>query len=1035
MRGWIKFCLKNPVGVCVFGIFLLLFGLIALDKMPYQLLPQVTRPVISIYTSWGGASPQEVEKEITDRQEKYLKNIPNLLKMTSTSKQGMSIITLEFDINADIKTALLGVSSRLDEVRGYPSEVNRPVIKTTGENVPISVYLFIKTLDSKKDINHYKNFIMNDIIKYYERIDGVGEVYVSGGVGERALITLDTQQLAFYHITLDEVISSIKKQNLNISAGSIDFFQRNYRISTIGEYDSLESIGNTIVKTTNHKNIALRDLAKIHKGYEKVTSYNYHNEDKVISIQIRPSADASILELTNKIEETTHYINENFLEKRGLVIDWGRDQRQYIQSSIKLVKENILLGIALAVIVLFIFLRRVTPLLIVICTIPLSIIGSFILIHAFDRTLNVILLAGVSFAISMIVDSAIVVLENILRHMKIQKDLFRACLVGTYEVMGALFASTITTLAIFIPIIFLKDDAGKLFVDIAIAATSSIGISLVVCVFILPALLYVILKRINLDKPKNSLDLWCERVGGVIADSIMKSVVFCTKNAPRQIATIVLFIGLCALGSFVFFPKTDYLPKGNQNFIIAYLNIPSGLSLQEKQHIVKIIRAKFQPYLASNPNHKNGEDEVPLIKDFFVSAGENISFYLVANNPSRIKSLMAYAQESIDSIPNVRGVVLQQEIFSGASSSSIDINITGTDLNSLSQTAQNIIDELKDKLPNMGVRVIPSLEANNQEINLYPDNHALALNGLNTQSFGVITEVMLKGKNVGSVRENGVMLDLILDSKHSFKEGYQISPEDILYSQIYTPSGGIVPIGSLAVIRNEYGVARIRHFEQKLNLLLVLNSRDDTPIEKVAETLQQEIIKPIAKNDTNDITLSGSAGKLQKLKSELFGGFVLAIVITYLILCALYGSFLYPFIIILTIPLATTGGLLGLFLVDKFIAKQNLDVLTMLGFIILVGSVVNNAILIVYQTLINTKTYHLHYKEAILQATQSRLAPIYMSMLTSVLALIPLVVSAGDGSEIYRGLGAVLIGGIIFSTFITILIIPALLMLSMRFKS
>lgn len=1031
MKNWIKYCLKNPVGVFVFSIFLLLFGILALNKMPYQLLPQVSRPVITVYTSWNSAPPYEIEKEITDKQEKYLKNIPNLLSLTSTSRQGMSIVTLEFDIDTDMKTALLNVSSKLDEVRGYPSEVSKPIIKTTGENVPISVYLFVKTLDSNQDVNHFRNFITEDIIKYYERINGVGEVYVSGGVNKQVYITLDTQKLAFYHITIDEVISSIKKQNLNISAGSIDFAQRNYRISSIGEYDSLDSIGNTIIKTIRHKNIFLKDLATIHQDYEKISSYNFHNNNQTISIQIRPTADASILELTNKIEQTTHYLNENFLEKRGLVIDWGRDQRQYILSSIKLVKENILLGIVLATAVLLVFLRKIIPLLVVIIVIPLSVIGSFIFLGAFDRTLNVILLAGVSFAISMIIDSAIVVLENILRHIKIQKDLLKACVVGTYEVTGALFASTITTLAIFIPIIFLKDDAGKLFVDIAVAASSSIGISLLICLFIIPTFLYVVLKRFYTQKEENKISLLIEKLGQFLSSKIMQSVDFCTKTTIRQIASVVIFIGMCGWFSFMAFPKTDYLPKGNQNFAIAYLSIPSGLSLQEKEHMVKILKSKFQPFLITNPNHSD-QDEVPLIKDFFISAGENIYFYLIANNPSRIKELMRYAQESIDSVPNLKGVILQQEIFSGASSSSIDINITGSNLDSLSASAQKIIDLVKEKLPNVSVRIIPSLDANNHEINLYPDGNALALNGLNMQSFGTITEVMLKGKNVGDFREDGKLLDMILDSKQNIKGENQTSPEDILYSQIYTPNGGIVPIGSLATIKNEYGVARIRHFEQKRNLLLILNTKDDTPIEKISEILQQEIIKPLAKEDKNDITLSGSAGKLQKLKIELLDGFILAIVITYLILCALYGNFLYPLIIILTVPLATTGGLLGLYLVDKFIAKQNLDILTMLGFIILVGSVVNNAILIVYQTLINLKEYHQKTKEAILNATQSRLAPIYMSMFTSVLALIPLVLFGGDGSEIYRGLGAVLIGGIIFSTIITILIIPALLMLSIR---
>ncbi len=1032
MNTWIKYGLKNPIVVLVCTLFLLLFGSITLSKMPYQLLPQVTRPNISIYTIWSGATPYEVEKEITNRQEKYLKNLPNLLSMTSTSKEGVSIINLEFDSSLDSKAALLDISARLDEVRSYPADVNKPVVKITGESVPISVYLFAKTLDSNDDINLYKNYINDEIIKYFERVDGVGEVLVSGGRQKRLFITLDMPKMAFFHITINDVISSIKNQNINISAGSMDFEQRSYRISTIGEYGDIDSIGRTVVKTSNHKTILLRDIAHVNEGYEKTTSYNYHNLDPVISIQIRPTAWANILDLTDKIEKETKYLNETFLQKRGLSIEWGRDQRQYIKSSIAQVRENIIIGILLAVFVLLFFLRSFMALVMISIVIPLSIIGSFIFLGIFDRTLNVILLAGVSFAISMIVDSAIVVIENIFRQMRLQKDFFKACVIGVREVIGALFASSITTIAIFVPIIFLKDDAGKLFVDIAMASSSAIAISFFICIFVIPSFLYALLRYKKPDIKKNKIDEFFEDIGKRLSAQIMHCVHLCTKNTNTQILSISIFIGLCGAFSFFAFPKTDYLPKGNQNFLIGYLSVSTGLSLEEKERIVNILKTDFQPFLASSQNTLT-DSEVPLIKDFFISAGENIYFYLIAQNPKETKKLMQYARESINAIPNVSGTVLQQEIFSGASSSSIDINITGDNLDSISASASKLIESIREKMPNLNIRIIPSLDMNNQEINLYPDPHILALNGLNVSSFGYVAEVMLKGKKVGEYKskDSGELLDIYL---HSQKK-QATSPEEILYTQIYAPNGDIIPIGSLAEVKNEYGVARIRHFEQKRNILLILNSKDDTPIEKIAQDLYTNIIAPQALNDENDITISGSALKLQNLKTELLGGFVLAVVITYLILCALYSNFLYPFIIILTVPLATAGGLLGLFMVDKLIAPQNLDVLTMLGFIILVGSVVNNAILIIYQTLINIKTYQKPINEAILDATQTRLSPIYMSMLTSVFALLPLVLFAGDGSEIYRGIGAVLIGGIIFSTFITVLIIPALLMLSMQNKS
>lgn len=1035
---FIAYCLKNPVVVCVAVIFLLLFGSIALYKMPYQLLPQVNRPIISVYTSYAGATPYEVEKEITDRQEKYLKNIPNLISMTSTSRDGMSIINLEFDIDTDMKLAFLNVSAKLDEVRGYPPDIDKPIIKSTGENIPIAVYLFIKTTpDNDESINHYKNFIYDFVIKYYERLNGVGEVYVSGGTSKQIQIILDAKKLAYNNITMDEVISAIKVQNTNISAGSIDFDQRNYRISTIGQYQDLSSIYNTIIKSEGNKVILLKNVASIVKGYENPTGYNIHNNDNVISLQIRPTPDANILDLTKKVEELTDKLNKTTMKDEGLVIDWGRDQRHYIESSISQVKENIFVGIVLATLILYLFLRNFSSLVVVALIIPTSVIGSFILLDAFGRTLNVVSLAGISFAISMIIDSAIVVMANIIAHKDKSKNLFEAAFLGTKEVVGALFASTITTIAIFIPVALLEDEAGQLFVDIALAASSSIFISFFVCIFVIPPFALFMLHKLSLlpkikIKQLVKLSGLIENIGIRMSSFLLKILTYCIKSRVSRSLTIVIFVGICSIFSFLAFPKTDYLPKGSQNFIIAYLNPPAGLSLKEKDRIIQEIYEDFKPFLAANGYEQKSPSDLPVIKDFFISSGTNMYFYLSAKNPIEAPKLIPYAQSVIDSIPNITGVVLQQGIFSSSGSSSIDINVSGSDIYSLIATATDIIDSIKKNFSNISVRTVPSLEINNREINLYPDSRALALNGLNIKSFGTIVEVMLEGKKISQYKDqDGKNIDLVLKTSQNKSK---ISPEDILYSQIYTPNGGILSLNSLADVKNELGVSRIRHFEQNRNILIILNSYGGQPLEEIMDKISLKILPDIKKNTTDNVFLSGSAGKLDKLKAELLGGFVLAIVITYLILCALYGNFIYPFIIILTVPFATTGGLIGLYLLNRFLAPQNLDVITMLGFIILVGSVVNNAILIVYQTLINFKEYKLPAYESVIKATQSRLSPIYMSMLTSVFGLLPLVLFAGSGSEIYRGLGAVIVGGLIFSTIITVFVIPSLLLFVIKDK-
>lgn len=1027
----IAFCLTRPVFAIVIALFILLFGTISLVQVPYQLLPQITHPTISVYTEWVGASPYEVEKEIVQVQEKYLKNLKNLQSLTSTSRDGMGIVNLEFSLETDLESAFIEVSSKLEEIGGYPENVQKPIIKTTGETIPVAVYLFVKTLDSTNkvldshDIDTYKDMINNEILQYYERIEGVGEVFVSGGTSKQVQITLNTAKLAFNNITIQEIINAINTKNRNISAGNIDFDQRNYRIQTIGTYRSINEVLNTIIKVQNGKLTRLKDVASIQIGYAKKTSYNLHNNDEVISIQIRPTADANILKLTDTIEQLTNDLNAQVLAKQGLKIDWGRDQRGFILSAISQVQESVFVGMVLAIGILLLFLRNLTSLFVMALVIPLSIIGTFIVLHTLGRTLNIISLAGISFAISMVIDSAIIVLESIIRHTKRaqenQDSLVESSLIGIKEVLGALFASSITTIAIFIPIIYLKDETGQLFADIGIAASSAIIIAFIVCIFVIPALLlYAMPKQTAPSRISQNIAAFGER----IANLIMSGVYKCTKTIKSRILTIVGFLGFCLVFNLITFPKTDYMPKGEQNFIISYISAPSGLSFDEKRYITQLLNEKITPFLRINGYEQKNLQEPPAIEDFFISVGNSIYFYLVASDSTQTPKLMDFARELITQTPSINGVVLRQEIFSGAGSSSIDVNISGDDLGRIFDATQDVWEAINERFKQMNVRAVPSLHSNNREINLYPNDYALLANQLDVASFGNIIDVIAGGKTLGAIKLDEGYVDLVLKS-----ENINRSPEDILYAQIYAPSGKVVMLGSLSEVQNDLGVATIRHFEQKRNILLILNPSGNTPLEEIITTLKNEVLPPInAQYNDLQITLNGNADKLSELKDELIGGFVLALAITYLILCALYGSFFYPIFIITTIPFAISGALMGLFLVNTFIAPQNLDVITMLGFIILVGSVVNNAILIIYQARINYTSHQMSWKESVLDSTKTRLSPIYMSMLTSVLALLPLVISAGEGSEIYRGLGAVLIGGIAFSTIISVFIVPALLL-------
>lgn len=1016
--------IKNPVVVAVGVILLIMFGYLSIKEMPIALTPNISRPVLSVFTTWPGANLYEVEKEITQRQEKYLKSLPNVVTFSASIREGSSYIALEYNADTDMNKALIELEARLSEVRGYPINADKPVIRSGSDSAPVASYLFIQT-NTKEPIRNYHTFISDEIIKYYERIEGVGSLGVIGGVANNIQILVDNNQLAYLGITINQVINSIQAQNINVSAGNLDYTNNNYRVSTIGAYNNLNDILNVIIKMDGTKIIRLSEVAKVIDAYEARNAPNIYNNSEVMTVFIRPNPNANILEVIDKVKKVTQKLNDGILKQKDLYITIGGSTESFIKNAAFTVIKNILIGILLSSLILYIFLRNFLSVIVISAIIPFSVLASFIFLNELDRTLNIVLLAGVSFAISMIIDSSVVVIENIHRHHAMGKKMFVACIDGAREVVAALFASTITTVAIFIPIIRLKDEIGQLFKDIALASSSVLTISFFICIFVIPSFYYVFAK----EKIKsNKLDLVFQKIGEKLLNCISKILRFCLKNTLNRLFVTIIFILCSILVTYLFMPKLDYLPAGKRNFLIAVIQAPEGLSYETRKEILDKIHAFNKPYFSLNGF--KGNKEYPAIKEFYIwSSGQGFGFFTVSEDPKRVEDLKILVNKSINSIPNIRGVVFEAGVFSiRGLSQDIQINITGFDMDSMLQDAILFTDVLKKYFPGTYIGSNASLVPTNKEINLHPDITSLFMNGISLRNFGDIVDVLVDGKIVGNFRKKGGnVIDIVLKTSESEK-----SPEDILYSQIYTPNHTIVPIKSLVEAKEEIGLSQIRHFEQNRSILLSINP-NDMPLQEALDLINKKVIeevKSLGGLKDNQIILGANLSKFNKLVNELWLGFIIALVVTYLLLTALYSNFLYPIIIIFTIPFAIAGGFLGLSFVNTFVAQQSFDILTMLGFIILVGSVVNNAILIVYQSLINIKTMNVY--DSVYNATLSRIRPIYISMFTTVLALAPLIFLNGDGSEIYRGLGAVISGGILFSTIISIFVIPSILIFVLR---
>jgi hydrophobic/amphiphilic exporter-1 (mainly G- bacteria), HAE1 family len=1026
----IRFFIRKPVTVAVAVILMVMFGIIGFQKLPVQLTPDVETPLITVNTAWYGATPYEIEKEIIEKQEKVLKGLQGLTKMESSSYNGLGTITLSFKIGTNLDDALLRVSNKMSEVGNYPENVTRPTIESSGANSSPIIWMVLKTKPGNtKPINQFKTFFEDNVRQYLERVHGVGSLLVFGGTDTTLDVIIDAQKIARYNVSINQIITSIQRANQNISAGILGMAKKNYRIRTISQFQTPDDALDVVIFDDGINRVYLRDVAQVKKGYKKEDASVLHSGVQVVVVAVRKEKGANVLSMTDAVEKEVRRLNKTVLADNKLILKMVYDQRPYINTATNLVKRNILIGSILAIGVLLLFLRSIRTTLITGIAIPISAIGCFVFLWLLGRNLNVVSMAGISFAVGMLVDNAIVVLENIDRHRKIGKSAFDAAYEGTQEVWGAILASTATTVAVFLPVIFIQEEAGQLFRDIAIAITSSILLSLIVSISVIPTLFNLFYRKSNHIKTKR---IQKSSIGLFLSGGIMKLSTLCMQNVFTRLTTIIVFTSLSIGLTSYLLPSAEYLPQGNRNLILNILIPPPGYSVDKLKNMGKYIYKETEPYFK-----EDGKDGFPQIKHmFFVGADRITLFGGISTHETRAQELIPLFSKVMGSIPGVFGVSIQAGIFESGigKGRTVDVNISGEGMDDIIQAAYTLFGTITAKMKNTQVRPVPSLEDSYPEVKIIPNREKLAANGLSAQELGVYIDILMDGRKIEEYRPEGIkQVDLVLKGRPSFGS----SPEDILNSTIVNRFGDLIRVRDVARIEYDQGMPQINHLERDRTITLQVTPPGDLALQSAMELIENDIIPSLEKSGklkNVKVDVGGNADKLVETRQALQWNLILALIITYLLMAALFENFIYPFIILFTIPLAAAGGFVGLFAVNKFIAPQGFDVLSMLGFIILIGTVVNNAILIVHQSLNNVRYNGLIGKQAVADAVKTRIRPIFMSAITSLLAMMPMVLSTGSGSELYRGLGSILLGGLAMSTVFTLFVIPSLLVFVIGFE-
>ena len=1013
-------------------------GIVALERIPIQIAPDVNKPVISVTTYWFGASPYEMEREIVNKQEDALQGVEGSKRITAETREGRAKLEIEFDMSTNMDKALLLVSNRLNQIDDYPIDAGEPTLDTSGlDDNAIAWFILTRTQGNEQNIAAYGDIVKDIIQDSLERVPGVARTNAYGSSETELRITIDPEKMAYYRLTVDRVMEIIRAANSSISAGDVNEGKREYIVRTEGELQTLEQVREIVLISEKDLNgrygrVIINDIAQVEFTYKEPRAIIRYLGENSIAINAIRQSGANVIDVMNEIKKTTNDLNQNILPQLGLKIEQVYDETIYIDSAVQLVRQNIWMGGILAVIILLIFLRSWQSTIVIAVSIPISIVAAFVAMALLGKTINVISLAGIAFAVGMVVDAAIVVLENIFRLKEKGMPTKEAAYKGTSQVWQAVMVSALTTVLVFVPILIMELEAGQLLQDIAVAISVAVLMSLIVSATILPALTYWILSKNKSSSFFKIVPL--DKIGSFTSTLILKYVkkVIISRKSSMLIVSLLI---VSTLGlSYLMLPKLEYLPEGNRNLIFGVMLPPPGYNLKTLTDIANSVEKKVENLWSINTGDKAEAGQPPKIKNFFfvAIAGGRTLFGASAVEETRVKELIPVMTQSLFGEPATYGFFSQPGLFvrGYGGGRSIDLDIIGSDLSDITLTAQKAAGLVMQEFPRSEghqMRPKPGLILGAPEIQIQPNRIKLADNNVTARELAMGIDAFNSGIRIDEIIVNSKRMDLtLMGVENSINETQGI--ENI---PIVTSEGKIIPISSLSNIFYTTGPTEIRHIEGERAVTLQIKPADNIPLEVAIDTVNDKIIKPLLDEGLSSDTrldISGTADELTLTWRAMAINLLVAIAMVYLLMTILFESFKYPFIIMLTVPPAAAGGVLGLYALNLS-TFQPLDMLTILGFVILSGIVVNNAILLVHRTLQLVRIENLGINDAIEGATNSRIRPIFMSTLTSIFGMLPLIIFPGAGSELYKGLGSVIIGGLSLSAILTLLIIPPMLKL------
>lgn len=1024
----------------VIVLIIIVLGIAATSRIPVQMIPDLDVRTISIITGWPGATPQDIEKEILLEQERYLSSVPNLARMKSVAETSRARVELEFASGINITETLIEVTNALSQVSNYPENVNEPRIISSSFSENAFMYYAVTPLSGNPfnlDMQMVTDFIDDEVRPLMERVPGVSNVDLRGGAERQIQIRIDPEKLAFRGLSLTDVRNAIRSRNHDTSAGDLNEGKRRYLIRTTGRFKDLDGLKRLILVHQNDTDIRLEDVAEVKLDHYEIWGISLVNNEPALSLAVRRESGSNVINIKEAMTKVVDDIRQNELEPNGLTIKLIGDDVRYVKASIDNVTRNLLLGGLLATIVLFLFLRSGRATLIGLIGMPICTIAAFIGLLIFDRTINVISMAGIAFAIGMTVDNTIVVLESIEQARRRGLQRFEAAKAGIEDVWTAVLASSLTTVLVFAPVLFVTEEAGQLYSDIAIAVSTAIFASMLFAVAVVPAAS----AHFALNTQQNSKN----SKATVFLMNIIHS--FNASLTARLVA--VLLIPILTIGiAWHYMPAAEYLPEGEEPKAFNNMIAPPGYNFDEMKKIGDEITKTLAKALHAEPDQfDQGNIQLPSLKYYFQRIGPGYVWVMAEpTRPQDIEPMMKAFTDLFKSYPGMRAFSSRGSIISSSDGGSraVNLDISGPNQAELYQTTQSALRRAEQLFSDAQITSDPStLSLDQPLVEVHPRWERLAELGIDANEFGYTVAALSDGAYVDEFFMDDDKVDIFLFSN----AGQNQTLSQLATQPVATPDGSVLPLNALADLVETVDSDELRRIDGRRTVTLSIIPPRGIALETAVQIVRDEML-PAMRADGEvgkgvSITISGAADQLDATRDSLTSNFIIALILIYLLLVAIFKHWFYPFLILATIPLGIAGGILGIVGINASAGLitsigfnpifQPFDMITMLGFIILLGTVVNNPILIVEQTRKNLAHDASNIRDAVNHAVATRLRPILMSTATTIFGLAPLVFIPGAGTELYRGVGIVVLSGLLFSTLVTLFFLPSLMITVLTF--